>query len=398
MNKTVIRFIFLLFFVFSCYEAFTQCIVKPIVPGAERPMLYRPAILNKRVALVANHTSMAGNTHLLDTLIKQGITVVKIFCPEHGFRGNNDAGTKVLNGIDAKTGIPVISLYGKKLKPSAADLKDVDVVLYDLQDVGVRFYTYISTLSNVMEACAHSFVPLFILDRPNPNGFYIDGPVLEPKYKSFVGMHTIPIVYGMTSGELAMMINEEGWLPNKVKCEGLGLIPCQNYTHKLLYKLPVKPSPNLQNMSAVYLYPSLCLFEGTCINVGRGTDFPFQVFGNPNLKGCEFSYTPKSIVGASKNPPHEGVLCYGVDLRNISEQELVANSTINLSYIINAYRNFDDKKAFFNIFFENLAGTATLQNQIINGVCADSIRKSWQPDLEKFKQIRKKYLLYADFE
>lgn len=370
---------------------------KPIVPGAGRPMLYQPAIKNKKVALVANHTSVVGNTHLVDTLLSQGVKVVKIFCPEHGFRGDQDAGAKILNGVDIKTGIPVISLYGKKLKPSAEDLKDIDVVLYDLQDVGVRFYTYISTLTNVMEACAIHFVPLFILDRPNPNGFYIDGPVLEPKYKSFIGMHPIPVVYGMTAGELAMMINEEGWLPGKIQCEGLGVIPCQNYSHKSIYNLPVNPSPNLQTMSSVYLYPSLCLLEGTSFSVGRGTDFPFQVYGHPSLKELGFTFIPRSIKGVSINPLHEGKLCYGVDLRNISEQELIADSKLKLDYLLNAYKHYKDKKSFFNSYFENLTGTASLRTQIIKGESVENIRNSWQPGLEKFKIIRKKYLLYEDF-
>lgn len=386
-----------MFFVTLFHEVFSQNINKPIVPGAGRPMLYLPAIKNKNVALVANHTSVVGNTHLLDTLLSQGIKVVRIFCPEHGFRGNEDAGALVSNGVDSKTGIPVVSLYGKKLKPSANDLKDVDVVLYDLQDVGVRFYTYISTLTYVMEACGQHFVPLFILDRPNPNGFYVDGPVLDPKCKSFVGMHPIPVVYGMTAGELAMMINDEGWLPGKKKCEGLGVIPCQNYSHKSIYQLPVHPSPNLQTMSAVYLYPSLCLFEGTTINVGRGTDFPFQVYGSPSLQNTEFTYTPQSIEGKSKDPLHEGQLCHGVDLRNIAEQTLIADAKFNLDYLLDAYKNTNDKKAFFNSYFENLAGTTALRTQIIKGESPENIRKSWQPGLDKFKIIRKKYLLYVDF-
>lgn len=397
MKKSVVSFVCMVFFVTLVHNVSSQNITRPIVPGACRPMLYLPAIKNKNVALVANHTSVVGNTHLLDTLLSQGIKVVRIFCPEHGFRGNEDAGAQISSGVDSKTGIPVVSLYGKKLKPSEDDLKNVDVVLYDLQDVGVRFYTYISTLTYVMEACGQHFVPLFILDRPNPNGFYVDGPVLDLKYKSFVGMHPIPVVYGMTAGELAMMINEEGWLPGKKKCEGLGVIPCQNYSHKSVYQLPVHPSPNLQTMSAVYLYPSLCLFEGTSINVGRGTDFPFLVYGSPSLKNSEFTYTPQSIEGKSKNPLHEGQLCHGVDLRNLPEQTLIADARFNLEYLLDAYKNTDDKKTFFNSYFENLAGTGTLRAQIIKGDSPESIRKSWQPGLDKFKVIRKKYLLYEDF-
>ncbi len=397
MKKSIVSFVFIFCIVSFIYQAYSQNVDKPIVPGAGRPMLYQPAIKNKKVALVANHTSVVGNTHLVDTLLSQGVKVVKIFCPEHGFRGDQDAGANILNGVDLKTGIPVISLYGKKMKPSAEDLKDVDVVLYDLQDVGVRFYTYISTLAYVMEACAIHFIPLFILDRPNPNGFYIDGPVLEEKYKSFVGMHRIPVIYGMTAGELAMMINEEGWLPGKIKCEGLGVIPCQNYTHKSIYRLPVNPSPNLQNMSSIYLYPSLCLLEGTCISVGRGTDFPFQVYGNPSLSETGFTFTPRSIKGVSKNPLYEGILCYGVDLRNISDQELIADPKLNLDYLLNAYKHCNDKKTFFNNYFEKLAGTASLRAQIIKGVSIETIRQSWQPGIEQFNIIRKKYLLYEDF-
>lgn len=371
--------------------------IKKIIPGAERIVLVTPATKNRVVAIVANHTSMVGRTHLVDTLLSLGVNIKKIFCPEHGFRGNGSDGENIRNSRDTKTGIPIVSLYGKKKKPSAEDLKGIDVVLYDLQDVGVRFYTYISTLTYVMQACADNFIPFFVLDRPNPNGFYIDGPVLEDKCKSFVGIHPIPIVYGMTSGELATMINEEGWLGTSEKC-GLGIIPCQNYSHKFLYPLPVNPSPNLTNMSAVYLYPSLCLFEGTAINVGRGTDFPFQVFGFPSLDSCEFSYTPRAIADKSKNPPHLGKLCQGVDLRGITEEELIKRKQINLEYLIFAYKNFKDKKVFFNSYFKNLAGSETLQRQIVNEIPVDSIRKTWQPGIDKFKSIRKKYLIYEDFE
>jgi uncharacterized protein YbbC (DUF1343 family) len=389
---------FMAFLVFTeMSPLFSQKQQKQIITGAERTILYKPILKNKTIALVANQTSVVGNRHLVDTLLTLGANIKKIFCPEHGFRGNEDAGEQVKNGKDPKTGIPVISLYGKKLKPTAADLNGIDFVIYDIQDVGVRFYTYISTLTYVMEACAEQFVTLFILDSPNPNGFYVDGPVLEPQFKSFVGMHPIPIVYGMTIGELATMINEEGWLPRQLKCS-IGLIHCQNYTHKSLYRLAVNPSPNLQNMRAVYLYPSLGLFEGTAINVGRGTDFPFQVFGYPKFTDTTFSYIPRSIEGVSSNPPNVNKTCFGIDLRGITEEKLIQSSQLNISYLKFAYDHFPEKEKFFNSFFENLCGSSTLRQQIISGISPDSIRHSWQPALTKFKELRKKYLIYEDFE
>jgi uncharacterized protein YbbC (DUF1343 family) len=370
---------------------------KRIIPGAERMTLIIPATKNRVVAIVANHTSMCGNVHLVDTLLSLGVNIQKIFCPEHGFRGTGSAGEHIKNGKDAKTGIPIISLYGKKLKPTAEDLKGIDVVIYDVQDVGVRYYTYISTLTYVMQACAEHFVPLFVLDRPNPNGFYIDGPVLDMKYKSFVGMHPIPLVYGMTTAELATMINDEGWLKTTEKCS-IGIIPIANYSHKYLYKLPVNPSPNLQNMPSVYLYPSLGVFEGTVMNVGRGTEFPFQVFGNPKLPDTLFSYTPRSIENISIDPPHAGIVCYGVDLRKLTEEDLVAYKGLNLDYLMFAYAHYPDKLHFFNKYFENLAGNGILRAQITKGLSSEEIKKTWQPDLIKFKALRKKYLIYEDFE
>ncbi len=370
---------------------------KPIVPGAERIPLIMPATKNRVVAIVANHTSMSGSVHLVDTLLALGVNIKKIFCPEHGFRGTADAGEYIKNGKDIKTGIPIISLYGKKLKPTDEDLKGIDIVILDLQDVGVRYYTYISTLTYVMQACAEHFTPLFILDRPNPNGFYIDGPVLDLKHKSFVGMHPIPLVYGMTMAELATMINEEGWLKTPEKCS-IGVIPMQNYSHKYLYKLPVNPSPNLQNMESIYLYPSLGLFEGTAVNVGRGTDFPFRVFGHPKFPDTLFTYTPRSIENVSKDPPHLGIPCFGIDLRNLTETELVSYKALNLEYLITAYKLYPDKLHFFNKYFENLAGNSILRNQITKRLSAEDIRKTWQPEILKFKEIRKKYLIYEDFE
>lgn len=368
-----------------------------IIPGAERMPLITPVLKNKTIAVVANYASLVGDTHLVDTLLRRGAKIKKIFCPEHGFRGSVGAGEFVKNSRDTKTGIPIVSLYGKKVKPSVEDLKGVDVVIYDLQDVGVRFYTYISTLTYVMQACAENFIPLFILDRPNPNGFYIDGPVLDLKCKSFVGMHPVPIVYGMTPGEYANMVNEEGWLGTAEKCS-IGVILCQNYSHKMKYVLPINPSPNLQNMKAVYLYPSLALFEGTIINVGRGTDVPFQVFGHPDLKGCTFTYTPRSIANAAKIPPHMGKLCYGVDLSGLTEDSLTESGKINLDYLMFAYKNSPNKKTFFTPYFQNLAGNRNLKQQIIDSVPVDDIRKGWQAGIDTFKVIRKKHLLYEDFE
>lgn len=368
-----------------------------VICGADRITMYKPAMKNKVVALVANHTSMVNGVNLLDTLLKIGAKVGKIFCPEHGFRGNGNAGEYIKNSRDVKTGIPIISLYGKKKKPTVEDLKGIDVVIYDLQDVGVRYYTYISTLTYVMQACAENFIPLFILDRPNPNGFYVDGPVLQMKYKSFVGMHPIPLVYGMTVGEFANMVNEEGWLGTNEKCS-IGVIPCKNYTHKTLYELPVHPSPNLQDMRAVYLYPSLGLFEGTVVNVGRGTEFPFEVYGNPWMQNCTFTYTPNPIPDVCTDPQHKGLLCNGVDLRDVSIDELTQKPKLNISYLISAYQNIPNKKVFFNSFFENLCGVKDLRQQITDSIPEEQIRESWKADLDSFKIIRKKYLLYPDFE
>lgn len=393
-KPTVIATISLFVFVSLMFSQVKQ---KQVIPAAERIIMYKPLLKNKVIAVVANQTSMVGKTHLVDTLISLGANIKKIFCPEHGFRGDEDAGKTVKNGRDSKTGIPIISLYGKKVKPSAADLEGIDVVIYDIQDVGVRYYTYISTLYYVMQGCAETFKLLMILDRPNPNGFYVDGPVLDMKYKSFVGVVPIPLVYGMTPAELAYMINEEHMLPNKMECS-LGYIDCLNYTHKTLYKLPVNPSPNLRNMSAVYLYPSLGLLEGTVMNVGRGTEFPFQVFGNPKFTDTTFSYIPDSAVSAGFRPPHFNQVCYGVDLRNITEEELVAKSKIDLSYLKKALDNYPNRDKFFNSFFENLSGNGDLRKQLLSGMSEDSIRQTWQPELLKFKQIRKKYLHYGDFE
>jgi uncharacterized protein YbbC (DUF1343 family) len=365
--------------------------------GAERLNEYLPYLDGKSVGVLANHTSMVGNSHLVDTLISIKVKVKKVFSPEHGFRGDADAGELVRNNIDKKTNLPIISLYGANKKPKALDLKDIDVVLFDLQDVGARFYTYISSMHYMMEACAENNVKIIVLDRPNPNGFYVDGPVLEERFRSFVGMHQVPVVHGMTVGEYAKMINEEGWLLNKVKCN-LVVVPVEGYTHSSLYQLPIKPSPNLSSMEAIYLYPSLCFFEGTIVSVGRGTEMAFRVIGHPSLQNANYTYTPKSMPGASKNPPYEGILCNGYDL---SEQgKLFANSSpkIQLQWLIQTYRDTPEKTNFFNSFFNSLAGNNVLKQQIMSGVEENLIRSSWVEGIAKFKQMRKKYLLYEDFE
>lgn len=367
------------------------------VPAAERMELYLPTLQGKRIAAVVNHTSLVGKTHLIDTLLKSGVQVVKIFAPEHGFRGMADAGEHVKDGKDAATGIPLVSLYGDKKKPGAQDLKNIDLVLFDIQDVGARFYTYISTMSYVMEACAENNIPMLILDRPNPNGHYMDGPVLDKKYRSFVGLHEVPVVHGMTVGEYANMVNGEGWLANGVKCR-LQVVPCAGYDHRTFYEVPVKPSPNLPNMRAIYLYPSICFFEGTVVSVGRGTDKQFQVIGAPGFTLGDFTFTPVSKEGA-KNPPQEGKLCRGFDLSKLEINELRQRKSLDLSYLIEFYKNAPDQANFFlkNNFIEKLAGEADLKRQIIEGKTESEIRQSWQPGLEKFRAIRNKYLMYPDF-
>jgi uncharacterized protein YbbC (DUF1343 family) len=357
------------------------------VPAAEQLDKYLGLLKEKRVAMVCNQTSRIGNTLLVDSLLKLHINIIKIFSPEHGFRGDEDAGKFIASDIDEKTKLPIISLYGKNKKPSPASLQNIDVVLFDIQDVGVRFYTYISTLHYVMEACAENNIPLIVLDRPNPLGFYVDGPLLDTAYRSFVGMHPVPLVYGMTMGEYAQMLNGEHWLKKGEQCK-LSVILCQNYTHHSRYILPVNPSPNLKNMTSIYLYPSLGLFEGTAISVGRGTDFPFQVMGHPSLKGnFSFSFIPQSKSGAA-NPPQKGKKCYGIDLRQQFD------STFTLSYIIKIYKAFPKKKEFFNSFFVRLSGDKRIQTDIAAGKPEAEIRNLWKPDVETFKKIRKKYLLY----
>jgi len=373
-----------------------------ILTGADQTALYFPLLKGASVAIFANQTSMVGKTHLVDTLLKAGIHISKIFSPEHGFRGEADAGEHVGSATDPKTGIPIISLYGSKRKPSAEDLAGVDIMLFDIQDVGVRFYTYISSLQEYIEAAVINHRPLIILDRPNPNGSYVDGPVLDKKFRSFVGMQSIPIVYGMTMGEYAKMLVGQRWLDSNantgLKGFRLTIIPCRNYTHHSRYTLPVKPSPNLPNAQAVALYPSLCLFEGTAISLGRGTDKPFQQFGHPSLPKDLYQFTPVSVPGA-KNPPLLNQTCYGYDLSKIDVAKATGNR-FSLQWLIKAYQLFPEKEKdhFFlaNQFFNRLAGNDVLQQQIKDGRTEEQIRQSWEPALSRFKTIRKKYLLYAE--
>ena len=373
---------------------FSMCNGKKIapIPGANQIELYKSILEGKSVAVVANQTSMIGSTHLVDKLLSEGIKIKLIFAPEHGFRNLADAGETIENGKDPDTGITVISLYGNHLKPTAHDLSGIDIVIFDIQDVGTRFYTYISTLHYILESCAENHVKCLVLDRPNPNGFYSDGNVLDTIYKSFVGMDPVPVVHGMTVGEYASMLNGEGWLKNGVKCD-LVVIKCKYYTHQTLYELPVKPSPNLPNQTSVYLYPSICFFEGTAISLGRGTSFPFQVFGSPDLPDRGFSFIPGSVPGA-KNPPLIGVKCFGTDLRNAVKKSLVPRPELNLEWLISAYRDFPKKDKFFNSYFDVLAGGPVLREQIQNGMTAKQIRETWKEGLEKFRKIREKYLLY----
>lgn len=359
--------------------------------GIDRLHLFVDSLSGKRIAVVANQTSVVKGIHLVDTLLALNLNVVKVFAPEHGFRGDADAGQHISHSIDEKTGLPLVSLYGSNKKPTDQQLQDVDIVIYDIQDVGVRFYTYISTLHYVMEACAENNKQLVVLDRPNPNGHYIDGPVLEPAFKSFVGMHPVPIVYGMTIGEYAMMINGEGWLHNSRRCQ-LWVIPCRNYKHKLPYSLPVAPSPNLRTDAAISLYPSLCLFEATTVSVGRGTDKPFEIYGHPQFPALSYQFMPIPTIGA-KNPLHLNKICQGIDL---SQNASKRSYQLNLNYLINAKELLGDTIAFIDqpSFFNRLAGTASLKEQLDKGWSAKEIRATWKPGLDAFLVTRSKYLLY----
>ena len=359
--------------------------------GAERAELYLPLLQGKRIGLVGNQTSIlpqSNNKHVVDFLLENGIQVKKVFVPEHGFRGTADAGEKVDNSMDTKTGLPIVSLYGNNKKPSAEQIKDLDIVIFDLQDVGTRFFTYISTMHYVMEACAEQGKKMIIFDRPNPNGGYIDGPMLKPGFESFVGMHNIPIVHGLTVGELAKMINGEKWLKGGQTVD-LEVIPVENWSHDQAYNLPIKPSPNLPNDLSIKLYPSTCLFEGTVVSLGRGTYFPFQVYGYPDPKFGDFTFTPVSIDGMSKTPPHQDQLCYGRDLRAES-----MNHQFTLGYLLEAYHKSEMKEKFFNNYFNTLVGTDELKKQILAGESEAEIRESWKAGHEVYKEKREKYLIY----
>lgn len=372
---------------------------KRIIMGAERTASYLPLLQNKRVGVCGNLTSRIGTTHLVDTLLAMKVNVTKIFCPEHGFRGEAEAGAHISSAKDEKTGLPIISLYGNNKKPKPEHLQNLDVIIFDIQDVGCRFYTYISTLHYIMESAAENGIEVILFDRPNPNGYFVDGPVLDMKYKSFVGMHPIPVVHGMTIGEYSKMINGEGWLANKVTCK-LTVIEMENYTHTTRYSLPYPPSPNLQTDAAIYLYPSLCLFEGTALSLGRGTMKPFQIYGHPLLTAGDYYFTPMPIKGVAENPPQKEKKCRGFDLTEEANAKLSSDNSFSVSYIINAYKNFPKTETFFtnSTFFDKLAGQSTLRQQITDNIAEEDIRASWQPQLKAFKQIRKKYLLYPDFE
>ena len=393
-----------------------------VIPGAWRTEYYLPMLEGKRVAVCGNQTSLvdtcryeflspdsnivvincpqkslrsAEMPHLVDVLLANKVQVVKIFCPEHGFRGNAEAGAHIASGVDEKTGLPIISLYGNNKKPQASQLEDVDVIVFDLQDVGCRFYTYISTLHYVMEAAAENGVEVIVLDRPNPNGYFVDGPVLKPQWKSFVGMHPVPVVYGMTIGEYACMVNGEGWLSESRTCK-LTVVTINGYTHRTRYTLPVRPSPNLPNDEAIYLYPSLCFFEGTNVSIGRGTEYPFQMYGSPQMTKGDYTFTPQPIKGVSENPPCKGKLCRGYFLYPMAHDSLKTSNRLSLEYLINAYRCTSDKSVFFTnaAFFDKLAGTDQLRKQIVQGLTEEQIRATWQADLDSFMVVRERYLLY----
>jgi len=382
-------------------ENFDKPKTEELRTGAEQTELYVPYLKGKRVGMVVNPTSIIGKETTVDSLLSLGIKVVKIFGPEHGFRGNASAGIHVDDDIDKKTGIKAVSLYGSHSTPTKEDLADIDIMIFDIQDVGVRFYTYINTLQHVMEACAANKKEVLILDRPNPNGFYIDGPILDPQFKSGIGLKPIPAVHGLTVGEYAQMLNGEGWLDNKLKCK-IKIIKVANYTHDTPYELPVKPSPNLNTAQSILLYPTTCLFEGTYLNHGRGTLFPFTIIGSPSLKGkYSFSFTPKSIKGMSETPIFMNQVCYGLDLRDYDTNIFRKTKQINLEWIIALYKASPNKADFFNsklsnqmLPIERLIGVADFRQQIIAGKSEAEIRASWEPGLSKYKTMREKYLLY----
>jgi len=361
------------------------------IVGASRTELYLPILDGKAVGVVGNQTSMINGVHLVDTLLSLNVNVVKIFSPEHGFRGTADEGAYIASGVDAKTGLPIVSLYRNNKKPTSEQLQGIDILLVDLQDVGVRFYTYISTMTYVMEAAAESHIPVVVFDRPNPNGFYVDGPVLETENKSFVGMHQVPVVYGLTIGEYAKMVNGERWLKDSVQCE-LTVIPMGNYVRNAIYKLPVKPSPNLPNWQSVYLYPSLCFFEGTIVSVGRGTEMPFLVYGHPDMTDS-YTFTPETAPGHNA-PLYSGKECHGIYLLDYANNFQCNAQRLQLQWLIDAYSQFKNNPKFFNNYFEKLAGVDSLREMIINDVSEEEIRATWQEGIDKYLKIREKYLLY----
>ena len=388
LDFTLLKNTFLFWLVLSMIFLTSAAQVQPAAANTEA---YIPKLRGKKIGVVANQASLikepGKQKHLVDLLLENNVNLVGVFAPEHGFRGTADAGEKVSDGKDHKTQLPIFSLYGKNRKPAATQLKGIDLMVFDLQDVGVRFFTYLSTLHYVMEACAEQGIPLIVLDRPNPNAHYIDGPVLNLKHQSFVGMHPVPIVYGMTIGEYAKMINGEGWLKGSIRCK-LDIIPIQDYTHDTPYALPNRPSPNLPNAQAVALYPSLCLLEPTLVSVGRGTNQQFQIYGHPSYTNYKFNFTPQPNFG-SKNPKHKGALCYGKDLTQIEKPK-----RIELQWLLDAYSNFPDKDTFFLKGFERISGVSSLKNQLIKGIPEPEIRKSWLEELNKFKRLRTKYLIY----
>lgn len=402
MKKTLLLFT-ILFSLFACSfskssnnnkeETSNDTDNVAIVMGAEKTDKYFPLIKDKRVAVLTNQTGMVNDEHLVDMLKNEGVDLVGIFSPEHGFRGTADAGEHVASSVDEKTGVPIWSLYdGKGGKPSVENMDKFDILVFDLQDVGLRFYTYYASMARVMDACAEHNKEMIVLDRPNPNGFYVDGPILDMKHKSGVGWLPIPVVHGMTLGEIALMINGEKWLPEERICE-LTVIPCDNFTSDMKYELPISPSPNLPNIHSIYLYPSTCLFEGTVVSLGRGTPFPFEAYGHPDYTGSDFSFTPRSVEGA-KNPPLLDKKCYGVDLRNVPNEYIWENG-FDLSYVIDAYNNLDIGDKFFSPFFEKLVGVDYIRTMIKEGKSNEEIRTMWQDDVAEFEKQRKPYLLYT---
>ncbi len=386
------RLIIIILLIFSFQVSYAA--KKSVIVGAQQTKQYLPLLKSKRVALFSNHTGMVGDEHTLDLLIKNKVDVTAIFSPEHGFRGNADAGERVSSSIDEKTGVPILSLYdGNSGKPSVESMGQFDVLVVDLQDVGLRYYTYYISMVRLMEACAEFDKKVIILDRPNPNGFYVDGPILDMKHKSGVGWLPIPIVHGMTLGELALMVNGENWLPNNLQCD-VSVIPCKNYTHQTRYHLPIPPSPNLPNMKSIYLYSSTCFFEATPVSLGRGTDKAFQVYGHPNMLGYDFSFTPRSVEGA-KFPPQLNKECFGVDLSEMADEDIWERG-VDLTYIIDAYQNLNLDDHFFRSFFEKLVGVDYVRKMIKEGKSAEEIKAMWKDDVEFFIKQRKPYLIYEE--